>query len=66
MAGRTDSARRLLLLLVVFVLGAGLIVVRLGYWQISQREQLVASARRQIYYQAPVHRLGPEPQRPEP
>ena len=54
MAGRTDSARRLLLLLVVFVLGAGLIVVRLGYWQISQREQLVASARRQIYYQAPV------------
>ena len=54
MAGRTDSARRLLFLLVVFVLGAGLLVVRLGYWQIAQRDQLVDSARRQIYYQAPV------------
>jgi cell division protein FtsI (penicillin-binding protein 3) len=54
MAGRTDSTRRLFLLLVIFVLGAGLLVVRLGYWQIAQREQLVASARRQIYYQAPV------------
>lgn len=54
MAGRTDSTRRLLFLLVAFVLGAGLLVVRLGYWQIAQRDQLVDSARRQIYYQAPV------------
>ncbi|HET7181892.1 MAG TPA: penicillin-binding protein 2 [Candidatus Limnocylindrales bacterium] len=54
MAGRTDSTRRLFLLLVIFVLGAGLLVVRLGYWQIAQRDDLVASARRQIYYQAPV------------
>lgn len=54
MAGRTDSTRRLLLLLVVFVLGAGLLVVRLGYWQIAQRDELVNSARRQIYYQAHV------------
>lgn len=54
MAGRTDSTRRLLLLLVVFVLGAGLLVVRLGYWQIAQRDQLVDGARRQIYYQAEV------------
>jgi cell division protein FtsI/penicillin-binding protein 2 len=50
MVGRTDSARRLLLLLVVFVLGAGLLVVRLGYWQIARRDQLVDSARREIYY----------------
>ena len=54
MAGRTDSARRLLFLLVVFVLGAGLLVIRLGYWQIAQRDQLVDDARRQIYYRADV------------
>jgi cell division protein FtsI/penicillin-binding protein 2 len=54
MAGRTDSARRLLLLLVVFVLGAGLLVIRLGYWQIAQRDQLVDNARRQIYYRSDV------------
>ena len=54
MAGRTDSARRLLLLLAVFVLGSGLLVVRLGYWQIAQRDQLVDDARRQIYYRADV------------
>src|SRR5512132_4022165 len=49
MLGRTDSARRLLLLLIVFVLAATALVVRLGYWQIGQRDQLVESARRQIY-----------------
>jgi cell division protein FtsI/penicillin-binding protein 2 len=49
MLGRTDSGRRLLLLLVVFVLAATALVVRLGYWQIGQRDQLVESARRQIY-----------------
>jgi cell division protein FtsI (penicillin-binding protein 3) len=54
MAGRTDSARRLLLLLAIFVLGSGLLVVRLGYWQIAQRDQLVDDARRQIYYRADV------------
>jgi len=50
MVGRTDSARRLLLLLVVLVLGAGLLIVRLGYWQVAQRDQLVDSARREIYF----------------
>lgn len=54
MAGRTDSTRRLFLLLLVFVLGAGLLVVRLGYWQIAQRDELVDGARRQIYYRADV------------
>jgi len=50
MVGRTDSVRRLLLLLVVLVLGAGLLIVRLGYWQIAQRDELVDSARREIYF----------------
>jgi cell division protein FtsI/penicillin-binding protein 2 len=54
MAGRTDSTRRLFLLLVIFALGAGLLIVRLGYWQIAQRDELVVSARRQIYSQTPV------------
>jgi cell division protein FtsI (penicillin-binding protein 3) len=54
MPGRTDSGRRLLLLLVVFVLGGGALVTRLGYWQLAQREELVDSARRQIYFRAEV------------
>ncbi|HUQ43401.1 MAG TPA: penicillin-binding protein 2 [Candidatus Limnocylindria bacterium] len=54
MLGRTDSGRRLLLVLIVFVLAAGALVTRLGYWQLSQRDQLVESARRQIYYRAEV------------
>jgi cell division protein FtsI/penicillin-binding protein 2 len=44
----------LLLLLVVFVIGAGALVTRLGYWQVVRREDLVESARRQIYYRAEV------------
>src|SRR5215207_7350827 len=54
MPDRTDSGRRLLLLLIVFVLAAGALVTRLGYWQLAQREQLVDDARRQIYYRAEV------------
>src|SRR5215213_4373581 len=54
MMGRTDSARRLLLLLIVFVLAAAALVARLGYWQLGQRDNLVESARRQIYYRAEV------------
>ena len=54
MKGRTDSGRRLLLLLIVFVVVAGALVTRLGYWQLAQRDYLVDSARRQIYYRAEV------------
>ena len=54
MLGRTDSGRRLLLLLIVFVVAAGALVVRLGYWQVVKRDELVESARRQIYYRAEV------------
>ena len=54
MPGRTDSGRRLLLLLIVFVLGAGGLVLRLGYWQLVKHDDLVESAHRQIYYRAEV------------
>ena len=54
MPGRTDSGRRLLLLLIVFVVGAGVLVTRLGYWQIVKHDDLVESAHRQIYYRADV------------
>ena len=54
MLGRTDSGRRLLVVLIVFVVGAGALVARLGYWQLAQHDQLVASARRQIYSQDTV------------
>jgi cell division protein FtsI/penicillin-binding protein 2 len=46
-----DSGRRLLLLALVFALLGSALVVRLGYWQVSQRDRLVASARQQIYVQ---------------
>jgi cell division protein FtsI (penicillin-binding protein 3) len=54
MLGRTDSGRRLLVVLIVFALAAGALVTRLGYWQVGQRDQLVDSARRQIYYHETV------------
>jgi cell division protein FtsI/penicillin-binding protein 2 len=54
MKGRTDSGRRLLLLLVVFALGAGALVTRLGYWQLVRHDDLVESAHRQIYFRAEV------------
>jgi len=54
MAGRTDSARRLLLLLIVFGLGGSLLVTRLGYWQLVRHDDLVDSAHRQIFYRAEV------------
>jgi cell division protein FtsI/penicillin-binding protein 2 len=52
--GRTDSGRRLLFLLVVFAVVGSLLVVRLGYWQIAQRDRLVDSAHRQIYLRTEV------------
>lgn len=54
MLDRTDSGPRLLLLLIAFVLVAGALIVRLGYWQLAQRDELVESAARQIYYRAEV------------
>lgn len=47
MLGRSDSRTRILLLLVVFVLVAGSLVTRLGYWQVVRRDELAAMARAQ-------------------
>jgi cell division protein FtsI (penicillin-binding protein 3) len=52
--GRTDSGRRLLFLLVVFAIVGSTLVVRLGYWQISERDRLLDSAHRQIYLRTEV------------
>ncbi len=54
MHGRTDSGPRLFVLLIAFVVVAGALVMRLGYWQLAARDDLVESARRQIYYRAEV------------
>src|SRR6478672_2982539 len=54
MAGRTDSGRRLLFILVVLAIGASTLVARLGYWQLGRHDDLVESAHRQIYYRADV------------
>jgi len=47
MLGRTDSRRRLLVLLVAFVLGSLALTARLAYWQVIDRERLVSEARSQ-------------------
>ena len=44
MLGRTDSRRRLLVLLVVFVIGSLTLVARLAYWQVIDREFLASEA----------------------
>jgi Cell division protein FtsI/penicillin-binding protein 2 len=44
MLGRTDSRRRLIALLLVFVIGALALVVRLAYWQVGQRGALAEAA----------------------
>ena len=54
MRGRTDSGRRLLVLLIAFAIGATALVTRLGYWQLVRHDDLVESAHRQIYYRADV------------
>ena len=44
MLGRTDSRRRLLALLLVFVVAAMALVARLAYWQVGERDMLVVRA----------------------
>ena len=44
MLGRTDSRRRMLLLLITFVVIAASLVARLGYWQVAQRDRLAGEA----------------------
>jgi cell division protein FtsI (penicillin-binding protein 3) len=44
MLGRTDSRRRLLFLLLVFLLGSTLLTARLVYWQVIDRDRLASQA----------------------
>jgi stage V sporulation protein D (sporulation-specific penicillin-binding protein) len=44
MLGRTDSRRRMLLLLITFVVIASSLVARLAYWQVTQRDRLAQEA----------------------
>jgi cell division protein FtsI/penicillin-binding protein 2 len=48
MLGRTDSRTRALLLLLVFVLVAGALGLRLGFWQVVMRDQLAVRATQQL------------------
>jgi cell division protein FtsI/penicillin-binding protein 2 len=47
MLGRTDSRFRLLILLIGVAVGAALLITRLGYWQVVERDRLSDQARRQ-------------------
>ena len=47
--GRTDSRGRLLFLLLAFVLAAGALIARLGWWQVARATDLADAAQRQIY-----------------
>ena len=47
MLGRTDSRRRLLFLLIVFLIGTVALVARLGYWQVVDQQRLAAEAQAQ-------------------
>jgi cell division protein FtsI/penicillin-binding protein 2 len=48
MLGRTDSRPRTLLLLAALLVFGAACVLRLGYWQLAQRDWLVAQARDQV------------------
>jgi cell division protein FtsI/penicillin-binding protein 2 len=52
--GRTDSARRLVALLVVFGIAGSGLLARLGYWQIAERDRLLDAAHQQIYLRTEV------------
>lgn len=54
MLGRTDSRGRLLFLLLAFVVAAGALVARLGWWQIARQPDLAEAARRQTYLRTEV------------
>ena len=54
MLGRTDSRRRLLLVLLVFVVSGSGLVARLAWWQVVQQPMLVARAQGQTLTQVTV------------
>jgi cell division protein FtsI (penicillin-binding protein 3) len=54
MLGRTDSRGRLLFLLLAFILAAGALVGRLGWWQIARQPDLAEAAHRQIFLRSEI------------
>lgn len=58
MLGRTDSRRRLIALLLIFVVGSLALVARLAFWQVGQRDFLVdqAAAQTSIRTEEPTRR----------
>ena len=54
MLGRTDSRGRLLFLLLAFVLAAGALIARLGWWQVARQPDLAEAAHRQIFLREEV------------
>lgn len=58
MLGRTDSRRRLIALLLIFVVGSLALVARLAFWQVAQRDFLVdeAAAQTSIRMEEPTRR----------
>src|SRR5436190_15283908 len=58
MLGRTDSRRRMLVVLAVFAIIAASLLSRLAWWQVVQRDQLAEAARAQIslHYEQPTRR----------
>ncbi len=58
MPARTDSRSRAVLMLLAFVVVAGSLGVRLGYWQVVRRDELSAMATRQssMRYEIPSER----------
>ena len=58
MLGRTDSRRRLIALLLIFVVGSLALVARLAFWQVGQRDFLVdqAAAQTSIRIEEPTRR----------
>ena len=69
MLGRTDSRRRLLFLLVVFVVGLVALVARTAYWQVLRGDELTASAVAQTTVpieiaRSPRRHLRPDRHRP--
>jgi cell division protein FtsI/penicillin-binding protein 2 len=58
MLGRTDSRRRMLVVLAVFAILAASLLSRLAWWQVVQHDQLAAAARAQIsiHYEQPSRR----------
>jgi len=63
MLGRTDSRRRMLLLLITFLVIAASLIARLAYWQVAQRDRLAGEAFDQTTMTTSVRRMAVQPAR---